>query len=104
MSRMDVISVDAYTLAEKVAIVRNYLLPSIQKSLNISYRFFGLSDDAIEEIALGYTKEAGVRNLKTIITKIGQKVVKEKLEGKKRKRSISSSEIEPRRVRSSLEA
>lgn len=93
MSRLDQISIPAYSVDEKVAIIRNHILPKIQKQLNISYRYFGLSSEAIEAIINGYTSESGVRHLKTLITKIGRKVVKERLEGKKRKRAVSTSEI-----------
>ncbi len=72
--RMEVVTLDGYTEAEKIAIARDHLLPrQIQKA--------GLEADDVEfsEVALGmiaaeYTREAGVRQLERGLAKVLRKV------------------------------
>jgi ATP-dependent Lon protease len=61
--RMESIEFRGYTVHEKLAIARNYLLPRQRRQAGLREDQIRVSDDAIREIITSYTREAGVRNL-----------------------------------------
>ncbi len=61
--RMESIEFRGYTVHEKLAIARNYLLPRQRRLAGLREDQIQVSDDAIREIITSYTREAGVRNL-----------------------------------------
>jgi ATP-dependent Lon protease len=74
LDRLEVIYVPGYNLQEKEEIAKSFLLPKITKEhgINSGVTF---TDKAIESIILHYTKEAGVRSLQRLITKIIRKII-----------------------------
>lgn len=77
--RLEIIELSSYTLFEKVNILKNYLLPKLIKQYNIKTKII-ISDDIIINIIKGWTKEAGVRELERIFTKIIRKIIMESLQ------------------------
>jgi len=80
LDRMELINVPSYTDPEKLAIVKKYLIPSIRKELNLKAADFRLADSTIRELMHGYTREAGVRQIKRELMGLARKSLKRKLE------------------------
>jgi ATP-dependent Lon protease len=82
LDRMEVIRLPGYTEDEKVAIAKQYLVPKQMKNNGVKDGELSVSDDALRNIVRLYTREAGVRSLERLISKICRKVVKELLTSK----------------------
>jgi ATP-dependent Lon protease len=82
LDRMEVIRLPGYTEDEKLSIARQYLLPKQVKANGVDAGELEVDDDAIRGVIRHYTREAGVRNLERLISKICRKVVKEVLTAK----------------------
>src|SRR3712207_2937610 len=63
LDRMEVIRFDGYTVAEKVAIARDYLWPRQRERNGLREEEVTVSDDLLRTVISEYTREAGVRNL-----------------------------------------
>jgi ATP-dependent Lon protease len=63
LDRMEVIRFDGYTVAEKVAIARDYLWPRQRERNGLREDEVTVSDDVLRTVVSEYTREAGVRNL-----------------------------------------
>ena len=102
LDRMEVIELHTYTPSEKLAIAKNHLLPKQLKRHGLSKRVLKITDDAIEEVIAGYTRESGVRNLERELASICRKAAKAMIEEEKKSVSISASDIEkylgPRKI------
>jgi len=72
--RMEVIRLPGYTTEDKVRICRHYLLPKQMKENGIGDRELDVSDAALAAIAIGYTSEAGVRNLERQLATLCRKL------------------------------
>jgi len=79
LDRMELIRLPGYTEDEKLNIARQYLLPKQVKANGVNEGELEVSDNAIRSIIRHYTREAGVRNLERLISKVCRKVVKEVL-------------------------
>nr|WP_301331441.1 endopeptidase La [Solimonas aquatica] len=86
LDRMEVIRLPGYTEDEKLAIAKQYLLPKQMKNNGVKDGELSVSDEALRETIRLYTREAGVRSLERLISKICRKVVKQLLTGKDVKR------------------
>jgi ATP-dependent Lon protease len=94
LDRMEVIRLPGYTEDEKVAIARQYLVPKQMKNNGLNDGELTVGDDALREIVRLYTREAGVRSLERLVSKICRKVVKELLTSK----DITSVEVTPANI------
>ncbi len=78
LDRMEVIRFDGYTVAEKVAIARDYLWPRQRERNGLREDEVTVSDDMLRTVVSEYTREAGVRNLErelgTVLRKIATRV------------------------------
>jgi len=63
LDRTEVIHISGYTHDEKTAIARQYLLPKQIKAQGLEPEQLVVSDDVLLKVAMGYTREAGVRTL-----------------------------------------
>jgi ATP-dependent Lon protease len=79
LDRMEVIRLAGYTEEEKLNIARQYLLPKQMKNNGVRDGEMELGDDALTNIIRLYTREAGVRSLERLISKVCRKVVKQLL-------------------------
>jgi ATP-dependent Lon protease len=61
--RMEIIELPGYTQEEKLEIARRYLVQRQLKANGLQSGQATVTDDALQEIAAHYTREAGVRNL-----------------------------------------
>ncbi|UTI65086.1 endopeptidase La [Paraconexibacter antarcticus] len=78
LDRMEVIAFDGYTVAEKVAIARDYLFPRQRQRNGLLEDEVTVTDEVLRTIVVEYTREAGVRSLErqlgTVLRKTATKV------------------------------
>jgi ATP-dependent Lon protease len=75
--RMEIVTLDGYTEAEKVAIARDHLLPKQVEKAGLEPGDVEFSEVALGMIAAEYTREAGVRQLERGLAKVLRKVAVE---------------------------
>ena len=94
LDRMEIINLSGYTEEEKIQIGIKYLVPK-QSALNgLTDKNIRFTEDAIREIIVGYTGEAGVRKLEQQVGAICRKVaVKVAENGKYRKQIINKDNV-----------
>ncbi|OCL89805.1 endopeptidase La [Aliarcobacter thereius] len=78
--RMEFIEINSYTPNEKYHIAKDYLIPQELEKHGLKKDEVSLSKATIELIISKYTREAGVRNLRRVFSKIFRKVVKKLLQ------------------------
>ncbi len=61
--RLEIIELTGYTIEEKVAIARNYLLPRAMGEHGLAAGAVTIDDGVLEALVVQYTRESGVRNL-----------------------------------------
>lgn len=83
LDRMEAVAVSSYTEEEKLAIATRHLLPAIRKDLHLNKNQFMIQVPVLTAVIRLYTQEAGVRNLKRELERLGRKTVKALLEGTK---------------------
>ncbi|MEV0294277.1 endopeptidase La [Nocardia sp. NPDC050710] len=69
LDRMELITVDGYTEADKVAIARDFLVPRQLERNALTAEEVSITEEALREIAANYTREAGVRQMERLIAK-----------------------------------
>ncbi|KAB2968293.1 MAG: endopeptidase La [Thermoanaerobaculia bacterium] len=74
--RMEVIQLSGYTMNEKLAIGRQFLVPRQVKAHGLSDTQVSFEDEGLRTVIEGYTREAGVRNLDREIASICRKVAR----------------------------
>jgi len=84
LDRMEVIRFDGYTVAEKVAIARDYLWPRQRERNGLRADEVSIDDDMLRTVVTEYTREAGVRQLErelgTILRKTATQIASAKVE------------------------
>ncbi len=93
MDRMEVIQLSGYTLEEKSAIAKKYLLPRQVKENGIRLSLIKLDDKILELIITHYTQEAGVRSLERELGKVCRKLARKIAEGGKGPYKISQNTL-----------
>ncbi|CAG9329977.1 LON_3 [Blepharisma stoltei] len=83
LDRMDVIRVQGYTAEEKSNILNRHLLPEIINKCSLSDKSekYEITEPAKEVLIRDYCREAGVRSLQKIVTRILEKITKKIVEG-----------------------
>lgn len=61
--RLEIIELTGYTIEEKVAIARDYLLPRAMGEHGLAADSVTIANDVLEALVVQYTRESGVRNL-----------------------------------------
>jgi len=74
--RMEFIEISSYTPNEKYHIAKDYLIPQELEKHGLKKSEISLSKATIELIIAKYTREAGVRNLRRVFSKLFRKSVK----------------------------
>ena len=82
LDRMEVIRLDGYTEAEKVAIARHHLLPRQVSRAALTTGELEVTDDALRTVIADYTREAGVRSLERELGRLARKVATALASGK----------------------
>lgn len=75
LDRMEIIEVSSYTFNEKMHIAKEHLVKKQVEKNGLTMKNIKFSDKALKQIILGYTKEAGVRELERQIAKVCRKAV-----------------------------
>jgi len=71
LDRLKQIDVSAYSINDKIKIVKEFIIPEITESVGLKNEsWINISDDLIEWIIENYTNEAGVRSIKRKIEQI----------------------------------
>ena len=92
--RMEVIELSGYTHEEKREIAKRYLVPRQMVRNGVGRSKIEITDEALDVVIDGYTREAGVRNLEREIGSICRKVAREFAEGsRKSKRTIRARQV-----------
>lgn len=73
--RMEVIQVSGYTTEEKIGIAKKFLMKKNLLEYSLTHQQFKISDELVEKVITGYTKEAGVRQLERTIAKLMRKAI-----------------------------
>ena len=73
LDRMEVIELGSYTDEEKLMIAKNHLWPKELKKHALTRNQLRITDEAIREIIVCYTRESGVRNLEREIANVMRK-------------------------------
>ncbi len=81
--RLEIIDLSSYTDYEKLEIAKEHLIKLELNEYGLDSNSIKFSDEIILKIIKNYTKEAGVRELKRVISKIIRKYVKKMLEENK---------------------
>ncbi|QKJ22119.1 endopeptidase La [Poseidonibacter lekithochrous] len=92
--RMEFIEISSYTPNEKYHIAKDYLIPQELVKHGLNKSEISLSKPTIEMIIAKYTREAGVRNLRRVFSKLFRKAAKKLLtDDKLEKVSISTKNL-----------
>jgi ATP-dependent Lon protease len=86
--RMEIIELSGYTHEEKREIAKRYLVPRQMERNGLGRSKIEFTDEALDEIIDGYTREAGVRALEREIGSICRKVAREFAEGTRRSKRV----------------
>lgn len=78
--RMEFIQVSSYTPQEKFEIANRYLIPQELKKHGLKKREVSITKPALKELIHGFTREAGVRNLRRKLADMCRKAARELLE------------------------
>jgi ATP-dependent Lon protease len=73
---MEVLRLHGYTEPEKVEIAKQYLLRKQREQTGLTDKNIQFTEDALQTIIRGYTREAGVRNLEREIGNLCRKVAR----------------------------
>ncbi len=72
--RMEMIEITGYTHDEKRAIARQYLVPRQRERNGLDEAQFDLTDEALDLVIDGYTRESGVRQLEQMVGSVARGV------------------------------
>jgi len=75
--RLEILRLAGYTLMEKLAIARQYLLPKQLAAHGLKVESVTFQEDALRDLIEKYTREAGVRNLEREIASVCRKLAME---------------------------
>ncbi len=91
--RMEIINLAGYTELEKLQIAKRYLVPKQKKANGLREAQVAISDSALKQIIVDYTREAGVRNLEREIGTTFRKVARKVAEDPKYKLKIKPENL-----------
>jgi ATP-dependent Lon protease len=82
LDRMEIIHLSGYTEKEKLTIAKKFLLPKLLKEYAVQPSQIKISDTIIDYVIANYTKEAGVRQLERVLSKLIRKTIQTLLKKK----------------------
>lgn len=94
LDRMEVIEISGYTENEKSHIAKEHLISKQKKANGLKEKQLSIQNRALKKIIIGYTREAGVRNLERKIGQICRKAAREILEGDAQRVNVTSKNLE----------
>ena len=88
LDRMEMINLSGYTEKEKLEIAQDFLLPRLLKEHALRSNQVDISKSVMEQLIELYTKEAGVRQLEQILSKVLRKSIQELQKSKTVKKAV----------------
>jgi ATP-dependent Lon protease len=79
--RMEVLELPGYTEEEKLKIAKEHLVAKQIANHGLTPEFVTFTDEALQTVIRGYTREAGVRNLEREIASLCRKIARRRAEG-----------------------
>jgi ATP-dependent Lon protease len=89
LDRMEILRLSGYSEEEKQQIARRYLIPKQLKATGLTGEQIEFTDDGLQTIIRGYTREAGLRKLERAIARVTRKVTLRFAEGNEEKAVIT---------------
>ena len=86
LDRTEIIELPGYIDYEKIEIAKRHLIPKQLEANGLTAAELEISDDALKEIIVNYTLEAGVRNLEREISRICRRAVIELSQSARKKK------------------
>lgn len=93
LDRMELIELPSYTAEEKFHIAKDHLVPKQLKEHGMKGTQLKISDEALNDIILYYTKEAGVRGLERVIASICRKGAKKIASGEAKRIAVKAKDL-----------
>lgn len=94
LDRMELIELPSYTAEEKFHIAKDHLVPKQLKEHGMKGTQLKISDDALNDMILYYTKEAGVRGLERVIASICRKGAKKIASGEAKRITVKAKDLQ----------
>ena len=91
--RLEVIELAGYTVEEKIAIARDYLLPRALSDHGLAGGSVAIPDEVLLSLATEYTRESGVRNLQRELEGLLRDVAMELAQGRAPRGTIERSDL-----------
>jgi endopeptidase La len=79
LDRMEVITVKAYTMEDKLLIAKNFLMKEVLEDVGLTQHNISFNDEELSYLIEHFTYEAGVRGLKRMLEKVVLKLNKERI-------------------------
>jgi ATP-dependent Lon protease len=93
LDRMEIIRLEGYTEDEKLEIATRHLLPKQIEAHGLKAGEFELTEGGLRALIRHYTREAGVRTLERELAKLARKALRQILEGKLVKATITEDNL-----------
>jgi ATP-dependent Lon protease len=91
--RMEVLEIPGYTEEEKLKIAREHLVDKQIKNHGLTREQLTFTDDGLQQVIRGFTREAGVRNLEREIGALCRKVARRWAEGNETPVAITAAVV-----------
>jgi len=91
--RMEVLMLHGYTLDEKIKIANRYLIPRQRDAHGLNAKRIKFSAGAVKQIVMGYTREAGLRNLEREVANVCRGVASKIAEGKAKSKTVNVEDL-----------
>ncbi|MFZ9955981.1 MAG: endopeptidase La [Flavobacteriales bacterium] len=92
--RLEIIEVSGYTEEEKIEISKRHLVPKQIKEHGLEENQIAFTDEVLQAIIEGYTRESGVRSLEKKIAKVVRNQAKNIVIGKNPDQTVSMKSLE----------
>jgi ATP-dependent Lon protease len=93
LDRMEILRLSGYSEEEKQQIARRYLIPKQLKATALTDELIEFTDEGLQAIIRGYTREAGLRRLERAIARVTRKVTLLFAEGQTEKALITPDSL-----------
>lgn len=94
LDRMEIIELSSYTDEEKLQIAKRHLLPRELKRHGLTKKQMQLTDDALREVIVSYTRESGVRILERKLADVCRKTAMKLVSGEMKSVRINGDNVE----------
>ena len=91
--RMEVLMLHGYTIDDKIKIANRYLIPRQRTEHGLKAKQIRITKGAVKQIIVGYTREAGLRNLEREIASICRGAAANIAEGKAKSVSVGLDDL-----------